>query len=821
MSIYTYSLKSFRQNMGKGLIFMIVLSVTLMSLVLNIVSSIYNTRYEEIVAVNSDAHVRFPYLTDEQAKLISSQETVLWSDLRLDLRSFGVIPGSDNGIGIVCCQNIGTVAGIELAKGKAPAMENEIAIAPHTAKALGLECRVGEEFTLTVQNTDGSTNLHSLVITGILRDMKYYAAANTHVICVSKAFMQSYGSFALEYGRDAQEGLDSRALYVRFKDGSAVKESAEALAQLVGSDGADIQYNYAYLSLNTYSTDVIVMVALALAILLATGAIVIYNAFNIVVTKRIRQFGLLTLIGASKQQIKICVYLDALLSAAIALPIGLLLGSAIVYFSLPMLCVIMDGMNIAFYASFWSYALTVVMTGAMVFIGVVRPARKAANITPVDAVKFSPAPEKAKKRREYGDVYLPVLAKLNMDRNRSRMVSTVLALSCGGVLLLVVSTLGFAMLNGLDGLVSGTLAGDVMIMAGSKDGNSYVHPTEIQLTQPVMEAIKEIGGVKKVSAFTAQGYSTATDFDLDTMGTVVGVQADALAELMAVVAQGSSDAAQLTVVDDVINVLAVNNNSTYAGQVKRHVYEVGELIPCYLVDSLDGYQITGATAVFRVMGVIDAKDVSAQAISVGLGTLPKLIVPQNVFYECGFEEGYKSANVYIDADKHDEALLALDAALDACDQLYFESLMELKNERKRQAVGIIVLIFMAIFIIATIGILNLISSVFVGIEQRKKELGMLAALGLSKKGMKKLLTYESVRISYLSILFSLVFGLGMGYGFYGFLKAIGADYLRYTVPVIPIAILLAAYTLIPLLITRVAIRRISKSTILELLGQWD
>lgn len=195
MNIYTYSLKSFRRNMGKGLIFMIVLSVMLMSAVLNIVTSIYSTRYEETVAVNSDAHVRFPYLTDEQSELISSQKAVLWSDLRLDLQSFGVIPDSDNGIGIVCCENIGTVAGIESASGKSPEEENEIAIAPHTAKALGLECRLGEEFTLAVQNIDGSTNQHKFVITGILRQnmgaMRKKASTAGRCICILRTTARS------------------------------------------------------------------------------------------------------------------------------------------------------------------------------------------------------------------------------------------------------------------------------------------------------------------------------------------------------------------------------------------------------------------------------------------------------------------------------------------------------------------------------------------------------------------------------------------------------------------------------------------------------
>ena len=69
-------------------------------------------------------------------------------------------------------------------------------------------------------------------------------------------------------------------------------------------------------------------VTLALGVMVIAAAFVIRNSFNISITERVRQFGMLASIGARPKQIRRMVYLEGLIIGLIAIPLGLLLGCA-------------------------------------------------------------------------------------------------------------------------------------------------------------------------------------------------------------------------------------------------------------------------------------------------------------------------------------------------------------------------------------------------------------------------------------------------------------------------------------------------------------
>lgn len=64
-----------------------------------------------------------------------------------------------------------------------------------------------------------------------------------------------------------------------------------------------------------------------LMVLIFVGSVsLIYNSFSISVTERVRQFGILKSVGATKKQIRACVLYEAFLLAVIAIPLGMIIG---------------------------------------------------------------------------------------------------------------------------------------------------------------------------------------------------------------------------------------------------------------------------------------------------------------------------------------------------------------------------------------------------------------------------------------------------------------------------------------------------------------
>ncbi|WP_080832173.1 ABC transporter permease [Cohnella massiliensis] len=125
-------------------------------------------------------------------------------------------------------------------------------------------------------------------------------------------------------------------------------------------------------------------------VVVSTGA-VIYNAFHISVLERIRQFGLLRTLGATPRQIRHIVLREATTLAAIGIPVGLLCGWGALWLVISVM--VSNGYQILAIEGFelaWDnriMGLSVVVGLIAVYVAAWLPARKASRVSPVEAVK--------------------------------------------------------------------------------------------------------------------------------------------------------------------------------------------------------------------------------------------------------------------------------------------------------------------------------------------------------------------------------------------------------------------------------------------------
>ena len=134
--------------------------------------------------------------------------------------------------------------------------------------------------------------------------------------------------------------------------------------------------------------------AVLAAVIMATCVSLIYNAFAISIAERTRQFGLLSSIGASKRQIRGAVVFEALLIAALGVPLGIAFGiggTALVLGTLAPSIEKVAGSagDVAFtlFVNPASIAVVVVLTLATVLASVWLPARRAGSVCAIEAIK--------------------------------------------------------------------------------------------------------------------------------------------------------------------------------------------------------------------------------------------------------------------------------------------------------------------------------------------------------------------------------------------------------------------------------------------------
>lgn len=137
------------------------------------------------------------------------------------------------------------------------------------------------------------------------------------------------------------------------------------------------------------------LVVILAVIIMAACISLIYNAFAISVNERMRQFGLLASIGASRRQLRRSVFLEGTIIAVIGIPVGIAIGlgaCAVVFAWLGgAIAEMLGGQWSDFHLVVsWQVVLfAIALTAVTVLVSVWIPALRAARVSPIDALRQS------------------------------------------------------------------------------------------------------------------------------------------------------------------------------------------------------------------------------------------------------------------------------------------------------------------------------------------------------------------------------------------------------------------------------------------------
>lgn len=317
--------------------------------------------------------------------------------------------------------------------GKAPKKANEIATTDQALEALGVKAKVGEtvpvEFTLR-----GETYQYEMVVSG------WWEAANDtgSLMIVSEQFVKDNPEiFVNTYAKD-REIAGTYMADVVLKDQRHIQQQLQEFALSVGGEPEQMNAdNYIACSQNQVGNAMLqpgMMLSAIVFVLLfvVSGYLLIYNIFDISVMQDVRQYGLLRTIGTSTRQIKKIVNRQAFWLTLIGLPLGLLFGFLVSRMLLPVVMKFfqanaLNAMKVS--VSPFIFLIAAVFTIFTVMISTRKPARKAARISPLEAIRYTGQEKKKTKetKRTHG-AKLSYMAFSNLGRNKRRSVFIVLSM---------------------------------------------------------------------------------------------------------------------------------------------------------------------------------------------------------------------------------------------------------------------------------------------------------------------------------------------------------------------------------------------------------
>ncbi len=724
------------------------------------------------------AQIMYHAISEQQGQELYKQEEIAWVGEFFNVSSEQVNHSTVN----FTCANADMLKSQSMPySGDLPASENEIVVQESFLDSLGYSNELGQ--TIQIPFSDGTT--HDFKLTGILNvktgDIGRYTAI------ISKELVQQYGGGSM---------ID---YYIGLKGAQNMSEEEAAnyagtLAQQleISDDNVIVRSTYFNLKDENRGSDMLFYFLIGFITFTGSG-IVIYSIFYISVAGSIRNYGQLRTIGTTKRQIKKMVYREGKLLAAISIPIGLIIGNVIGYFLVPA-------------GWYWLTTLCVpVGVGLFAFIIVMMaihtPVKRAAAVSPLEALRYSDYQGKMKESSVlHRKITSASLAKMNLSRQKAKSTLTILSLSLGGVLVVLIST----MLVSYDGVeeARGRVfpVGEFNIQLNANQSWDTADISLSGLQQKNLLNADFVNAVESIDGVTGIKHWYYTDAEYRVNGNsgkwIQGFCRDEQQNLENELIAGTVDYDEL-----------VSGNGIILLQERADLYDIeAALDDTVEVDyKTESGQIR--TEAYTVMGIVNDYPYSGFSKCF---TLPKQLMNEAAGIDCT-----GTISVITDTEKTDTVEAALNQLIDGNSDVVMENIKEsITYYSGLQQLSFGVLLIVAVIVVC-FSLINLVNTTITNFLSRRQEIGMLQAIGLSKKQLIRMLCYEGLIYSVFATLVTLVLGSGLGFLSVQIVVKTMNPYFYYSFPWLIVLIYLAILLIVQFILISYTTGNLKKQFLVE------
>lgn len=702
---------------------------------------------------------------------------------------------------------------VKLKEGQLPQKENDIVVSKGILEALGQNGKIGDTITVPYQilKDDGLdyTKEKDFRICGFLADNESSKEQKQYTSLVSEAFLKA---------EIPVEQVKYRfLLQVNGQKGNTTADYTETIqniARQFGISEDDMNINKEYLAANYVDPATIPVIVGIMLIVVLAGIITIYSVYYVSMNQRVREFGKLKAIGATKRQLRQIVLREGMGVALFAIPIGLLIGTVAVKVVLLQFVEHAKDSNVVITEAYkvvakgevqlyywWIYLLAIAVTLCTVYLSLMKPMRMAAKVSEIEAMRYQGGSKRQKSSRKgYQFLNIGRLTKRNLAENKKKSTITIVSMAVTGIFVMMVATV-LSCANPMESAKS-SIVGQYEISPIVESGNKE-HPeyewAEVQKNNPLNEGLKqqieELDGVERVDVFTALKVSGGP-FE-EKIGTefINGVPEEYAEELKKGITEGNVTYEELKSGDKVI-----------LDRALLHWYpdiKVGDKLKLNIHDGDNTFQ----------------KEIEVAAIGeygTGLTNYNCLIMAKEGAEKLTINNSSSYFQVIADKD-YDEALEAsLQAIVDGSGRLQMRTW---KNEYDTWENAIQMTrgaCYAFIIILAAISIMNLINTMINSVHVRKKELGMMQAIGMSDRQLMKMLQLEGIFYTVGTLIISIGVGSLAGYPLFLYAKRTGMfDISTYHYPVTAAIIIILTLFVIQMLLAIFIAKSVRKDSLIE------
>ncbi|MGW4874700.1 ABC transporter permease [Streptomyces chartreusis] len=666
---------------------------------------------------------------------------------------------------------------VELTSGHAPKGDGQVMIDADTAD--DKDVRIGDR--LTVIGQEGSFPVE---VVGIVTFTTTNPGAALVFFDTPTAQTKLIGDpkGATGITLDAADGVSDPELKQRVADALGGDRGAYELRTADEQAESDVEQLGGFLDIIKY-----VMLGFA-GVAVLVGVFLIVNTFSMLIAQRTRELGLLRALGADRRQVRRSVLTEALLLGLVGSTAGLAAGIGLAVGLIELMGLM--GMNIRTDEMVvgWGTPVTAYVVGlGVTFVAAYLPARRAAGVSPMAALADAEIAEIGRPlrlRAILGTVIGAAGAAALVGCATASKTSSAASLLGLGVLLTLIATViaGPLLVRPVIRVLGGAFPALFGSIGRMSQRNALRNPRRTGATAAaLMVGLALVGGMSVASASMTKSFDQQIDktlgadfvvqngnfvpFPREVTERIRGTEGVGLVvrSQFATIAVRLPDgdrvkttaAAYEPQLDKVANITYAQGDSAAAladGHLamdkdfaEDHGVRVGSTVPV----EFQG----GRTAELTVGALTDQESAdgfgSQGGIYFGLATLQK------------YAPGGQDAAVYVNAasgTNADDLRAGLEKALDPYSQVQVRDIADYKDLVHDQIAVLLYLVYALLGLAIIIAVLGVVNTLALSVVERTREIGLLRAIGLARRQLRRMIRLESVVIA----VFGAVLGLALG-----------------------------------------------------------
>ena len=747
---------------------------------------------------------------------------------------------------------------IKLVEGRLPENSNEILIPTHLKTNGRITLNVGDVITLDVgtrvdnegyelnqinplyTNDDGTasekivnTTSKTYKVVGIIERPAtniegYTAPGYTFITYYDENNLSDIVDIYAKYNKDGVKrayevtaniiGVDE-VLFTKYYSGESMSEEEfNKYTDQIAKAKYDININDYLIDLETNPIKssgiggLGIVVGIVMAIIVVTSVFCIKNSFDISITEKIKQYGMLRSIGATKKQIKHNVFYEASILGLIGIPLGILAGILASY----ILIIVSNyylgdfmasDIKLIFSFSFIAIIFAIILGIVTIYASAFKSAKKASRISPIDSIRNSGTIKINSKKVKSPKIINKLfgvggdISYKNLKRNKKKYRTTVISIIVSvSVFIALTSFMSLA----FDSVERELNISDYNLSLTATDYNEEEYQKLIATTSLdniLNYTILRESELKFSNTYYNQEYIDWLNLDLNsTINSYISIisigdyQYKKFIESLGLDYNSIKDKAILL---DYSSVSRYNEKDNKFESKYLHVYKFKDH------DMISGTLTDNSNFNIEIFKVTENKPFGLKNVN------NALLISDDLFNKI---YSSKVINIYYDSsnanklqDDIDEALTGVDYAVN--------NIEESVNMMNNLFTLIGIFLYGFIIVISLIGITNIFNTITTNMELRRQEFAMLKSIGMTKKEFSRMISLESIFMGIKSLVFGIPIGLILSYLIHHYLTLDSG--LPYKMPVIAILIAVITVFILIFIIMKYSMNKINKQNTIE------